>query len=83
MLGDAHLSDAEVAVWADQIRRERKATAPWHYVNIPIDADGYDAKRDGNDVRRTGGNDSWLRTQTLCSGSVLSVPSGSATGSVN
>ena len=48
LLGDAQLSDAEVASWADEIRRQRKETAPWHYVNIPIDAGGYDAKRDGN-----------------------------------
>jgi hypothetical protein len=27
---------AEVANWADQIRRERPETAPWHYVDIPI-----------------------------------------------
>ena len=32
----------------DQIRRERRETAPWHYVNIPVESDGYDAKRDGN-----------------------------------
>lgn len=36
LLGDAALSDAEVVSWADQIRRERRATAPWHYVNIPV-----------------------------------------------
>jgi hypothetical protein len=48
LLGDAQLSDAEVASWADQIRRDRRETAPWHYVNIPIDADGYDPKRDAN-----------------------------------
>jgi len=47
LLGDANLSDAEVVSWADEIRRERRETAPWHYVNIPVDAEGYDAKRDG------------------------------------
>src|SRR6266513_1527370 len=31
----------------DQIRRERRETAPWHYVNIPIEADGFDESRDG------------------------------------
>jgi hypothetical protein len=45
----AALSDAEVVSWADEVRRQRRETAPWHYVNIPIDADGYDAKRHGND----------------------------------
>ena len=49
LLGGTHLSDAEVVNWADEIRRERRKTAPWHYVNIPIDAEGYDAKRDGKD----------------------------------
>jgi hypothetical protein len=48
LLDDADLSDAEVVSWADQIRRERNETAPWHYVSIPIDSEGYDPKRDGN-----------------------------------
>ncbi len=48
LLGDAALSDAEIASWADQIRRERRKTAPWHYVNIPVESNGYDPKRDGN-----------------------------------
>ncbi|CAN5406972.1 S1/P1 nuclease [soil metagenome] len=48
LLGDdVDISDAEIASWADQIRRERRATAPWHYVNIPVDAAAFDAKRDG------------------------------------
>lgn len=47
LLGDAQLSDAEIANWADQIRRERRNTAPWHYVNIPVEAAGYDPARDG------------------------------------
>ncbi len=49
LLGDAELSDAEVVSWADQVRRERRETAPWHYINIPVDSDGYDAKRDSKD----------------------------------
>lgn len=27
---------AEVSIWADQVREQRPATGPWHYVNIPI-----------------------------------------------
>ncbi len=27
---------AEVSTWADEIRRQRPETAPWHFVNIPI-----------------------------------------------
>lgn len=45
---DADISDAEIASWADEHRREARKTAPWHYVNIPIDSNGYDPKRDGN-----------------------------------
>src|SRR5882672_5025159 len=48
LLGDdVSISDAEVANWADQIRRERRSTAPWHYVNIPIAATTFDPNRDG------------------------------------
>lgn len=44
---DVNISDAEIASWADQIKRERRNTAPWHYVNIPYDSKGYDIERDG------------------------------------
>jgi hypothetical protein len=46
---DVSISDAEIANWADQIRRERRNTAPWHYVDIPTTQPSYDATRDGND----------------------------------
>lgn len=36
----------QYATWADGIRHERPETAPWHYVNIPADSNGYDAHRD-------------------------------------
>src|SRR4051812_4708796 len=48
LLGEANISDAEIANWADEVRRERRSTAPWHYVNIPASADVFDRKRDGN-----------------------------------
>ncbi len=35
-----------IANWADDIRRERPETAPWHYVNIPKGATAYDPRRD-------------------------------------
>jgi hypothetical protein len=44
---DVNISDAEIASWADQVRRERKATGPWHYVDIPVDAQAFDEARDG------------------------------------
>ena len=47
LLGDANISDAEIASWADAIRRQRRELGPWHYVDIPVDASGFDEKRDG------------------------------------
>jgi hypothetical protein len=41
LLGNDHLDS--IANWADDIRRERRETAPWHYVNIPF---GYAYKAD-------------------------------------
>jgi hypothetical protein len=57
---DVHISDAEVASWADQIKRERRRTSPWHYTNIPIGSFGYDKVRDGND-----GNDIVRRIESF------------------
>lgn len=34
LLGNESL--AKVSTWADEVRRDRPVTAPWHYVNIPI-----------------------------------------------
>lgn len=34
------------ANWADEIRDARPETGPWHYVDIPLQAAGYDARRD-------------------------------------
>lgn len=45
---DVGISDAEIASWADQIRRERRSTAPWQFVDIPTTQPSYDAERDGN-----------------------------------
>jgi len=47
LLGDANISDAEVASWADEFRRQHEETAPWHFVDIPTDAKDFDEKRDG------------------------------------
>lgn len=32
--------------WADEIRDQQPETGPWHYVDIPLAASGYDAARD-------------------------------------
>ena len=37
---------ADVANWADHIRRQRPETASWHFVDIPITAPFYDPARD-------------------------------------
>ncbi len=44
---DVNISDAEVASWADTIKRAHPKQGPWHYVDIPVDAKTYDANRDG------------------------------------
>ena len=40
------ISDRRIANWADEIREELPETGPWHYVDIPLDAAGYDQARD-------------------------------------
>ncbi len=37
---------ADISTWADEVRPSRPNTGPWHYVNIPGEASGYDAHRD-------------------------------------
>ncbi len=44
LLGNESLAD--VSTWADEIRRERKDTAPWHYANIDPSHNAFELKRD-------------------------------------
>jgi hypothetical protein len=44
LVADLPLSDPSIATWADGLRDRR--TKPWHYVNIPFSARGYDPARD-------------------------------------
>jgi nuclease S1 len=37
---------SSVASWADEIRRSRSETGPWHYIDIPIDKPHLDMARD-------------------------------------
>jgi hypothetical protein len=37
---------ASISSWADQVRRSRSESAPWHYIDIPIDKPHLDMKRD-------------------------------------
>src|SRR5437763_15997259 len=32
---DVGISDVGICNWADSVRRERKETIPWHYIEIP------------------------------------------------
>lgn len=36
----------KIASWADAIRHKRHYTGPWHYVDIPLQARGYNKQRD-------------------------------------
>jgi hypothetical protein len=44
LLGNDDL--AAVAVWADDVRRDRPETFGWHFVDIPKDASGFSEQRD-------------------------------------
>jgi hypothetical protein len=44
LIGSSRLRD--VAMWADNIRRDRPDTAAWHFVDIPLDRNDYDPARD-------------------------------------
>ena len=37
---------ASVSSWADEVRNSRRETAPWHYIDIPIDKPHLDMARD-------------------------------------
>src|SRR5688572_14807175 len=37
---------ADLSNWADTIRSDQQQTYGWHFVNIPLDAAGYDRDRD-------------------------------------
>jgi nuclease S1 len=44
--GDASVAMVQASTWADEIRPKRPDTAPWHFVDIPIQSNGYDPGRD-------------------------------------
>jgi len=39
---------ADASLWADENRGRLPKTAPWHYVDVPLDAPKYDAKFSGD-----------------------------------
>jgi nuclease S1 len=38
---------ADASTWADEVRGQMRETAPWHYVDVPLDESKYDAKYSG------------------------------------
>ena len=47
LLEDEGLTElSEISSWADDVRKQRPETAPWHYVDIPLSAPAYVAARD-------------------------------------
>jgi nuclease S1 len=42
---------ADASTWADEYRRENRKTAPWHYVDVPLDEPKYDAKWSADDPK--------------------------------
>lgn len=46
LLGGGVDAFIEASLWADRSKAGRPNTVPWHYVNIPLEAEGYDRARD-------------------------------------
>jgi hypothetical protein len=42
---------ADASLWADENRGRLPKTAPWHYVDVPLDEPKYDAKRSADDSK--------------------------------
>jgi hypothetical protein len=62
LLGDDDL--ASVSTWADEVRRDRRETFGWHFVDIPWNADGFNQQRDC--YRPSGRNPSTLTDHHNC-----------------
>jgi hypothetical protein len=45
-------SMALASIWADEIRGRQPKTAPWHYVDVPLDQARYDARFSGDDPKK-------------------------------
>jgi hypothetical protein len=42
---------ADASTWADEHKREIRGSAPWHYVDVPLDEPRYDSRFSGPDPR--------------------------------
>ena len=45
-------SMADASTWADENRRRLPKTAPWHYVDVPLDEPACDAKWSADDRKK-------------------------------
>jgi hypothetical protein len=54
---------ADASTWADENRRRLPKTAPWHYVDVPLDEPRYDRRFSG-DVPTTCSPDDGARCPT-------------------
>ena len=43
---------ADASTWADDYRRNHRETAPWHYIDIPLDEPRYDARFSADDPKK-------------------------------
>ncbi len=43
---------ADASTWADEYCRGHRETAPWHYVDVPLDEPKYDAKWSADDPKK-------------------------------
>ncbi len=43
---EQQISDNYICNWPDYIRKDQPETGPWHFVDIPFEAEGYDEARD-------------------------------------
>lgn len=48
--GPAEDTMAAAATWADEIKRERQNTRPWHYIDLPVENPAYSAEYCPNDA---------------------------------
>jgi hypothetical protein len=42
---------ADASLWADKVRNRMRHTAPWHYVDVPLDEPKYDKKWSADDPK--------------------------------
>jgi nuclease S1 len=51
-LPDRNETIADASTWADEYRDTHRETAPWHYVDVPLDEPAYDVKWSADDPKK-------------------------------